>query len=325
MKHNAAIALALLLAAVVVGIRVVSPLQAEPPLEQKSVLAIAWGDGPDQVGLKEWAGEGWQGPGTFATDGSRFYVADELNGRLQVYEGQEHITSIPLPEGMAHIKQMRPVDGVLYCCFERSPAPGGLARIDLQVGAVELLDPASQVPGFSPPYALRTTAQGVAVRRCGPGLEPGGPTALVATFDREGKVVATSNQPAAAGDSGTWAVRPGPQPGSSVLVRYRGNGSGERRLELPERIDSRPVFLDWDDQHIVLVTKPPELVGQTAFYIDTYNLTQDSWARRLVTITDTEIPPSFSTGDMLQFADGTLYEMAFLEQGFVIRAYPVGN
>ncbi|MCL6450577.1 MAG: hypothetical protein K6T75_04690, partial [Acetobacteraceae bacterium] len=79
---------------------------ARQPLESGIVLKAAWGDGQDQVGVKRWETEPWQGPGTFTTDGARFFLADEVNHRIQVYERGRWVRSIPLPPEVAHIKEL---------------------------------------------------------------------------------------------------------------------------------------------------------------------------------------------------------------------------
>lgn len=318
------------LAAVVIGLVLVAGIAygvtslAEQPLESGIALRASWGTGQDQVGLKEWENEPSQGPGTFTTDGAKFFLADEVNYRVQVYEDGRWAESLPLPAEVQHVKEMCLSSGslFLYGFFDGAPPDGGLGIMDLKTGSFSAIDLGSLVPGFSPPYSLRVGPGGVTVRRMGPDLDLQ-QAHVVAALDAGGQVVRTYPEKAAFGGDFIWCGRE-PRELSEQLKIYKrtGNGKDGALIEVPGTPGAMGIYINWDDSRAVVLTKPRELFGQKAFYINVYDTVKGSWQPHLVSVTvDNEIPPSFSTGEMLQYVDGVLYQMAYTTDGVVIYQY----
>jgi len=318
------------LAAAVIGLALVAGVAygvtslAEQPLESGIVLRASWGTDQDQVGVKKWENEPWQGPGTFATDGTKFFLADEVNHRVQVYEGGRWVKSLPLPAEVQHVKEMCPFSGslFLYGFFDGAPPDGGLGMMDLKTGSFCAVDLGNLVPGFSPPYSLRVVPGGVTVRRMGPDLDLQN-AHVVAALDARGQVVGTYPEEAAFGGDFIWCGRePGELGEQLKIYRRSSDGKDGALIDVPGTPGAMGIYINWDNSRVVVLTKPRELFGQKGYYVNVYDSARGSWHPHVVSVTaENEIPPSFSTGDMLQYRNGVLYEMAYTTDGVVIYQY----
>lgn len=70
------------------------PTIGAEPLHPVAALTLAWGNGPDQVGLTPIQGEGYAGPNTFYVDETgNFYILDSVNGALKRFSPvpQRHV------------------------------------------------------------------------------------------------------------------------------------------------------------------------------------------------------------------------------------------
>lgn len=297
---------------------------AGEPVQSAIVLNVGWGNGPDQVGVIRWEDEPWQGPGTFTTGGGKFFLADEVNHRIQVYEGGQWVKSIPLPLEVQHVKELRLCSDslFLYGFFDGAPADGGLRMVDLKTGRFSATDLGSIVPGFTPPYGLRVLPEGLTVRRTGPDLDPQ-KAYIVAVLDATGRVVRAYSERAAFGGDFIWCGREPTELAEQLKIYKRTNrGVDGAPIDVPGTPGAMGIYINWDDSRVVVLTKPRELFGQKGYYINVYDSVKGSWQPHLVSVAvENEIPPSFSTGDMLQYANAVLYEMAYTTDGVVIYQY----
>ncbi|MCL6451340.1 MAG: hypothetical protein K6T75_08620, partial [Acetobacteraceae bacterium] len=240
-----------------------------------------------------------------------------------VYERGRWVRSIPLPPEVAHIKELCLSGDFLFCYgfFEGAPVNGGLGRIALKTDTFTMVDLESQVPGFRPPYSLRAAPGGVMVERVGPDLPEKAP--VVAALDAAGSVKGTYSERAAFGGDFVWWVRQ-PRQLTEQLAIYKLTSEGREGepVEVPGTPGAMGFYIDWDDTRVVVLTKPRELFDQKAYYINVYDTVKGCWQPHLVSVTvENEIPPSFSTGDMLQYVNGVLYEMAYTTDGVIIYQY----
>jgi hypothetical protein len=307
-----------------------SVVRAEP-LHPVVALTLAWGSGPDQVGLAPVEGEGYVGPNTFFVDEEgNFHILDAINESLKKFSPQGTLLdNTPLPKGIARgVKQIIVTGGVVAISYLNDTwgSDLGFAR-DGKFQAVPLTE---QVPGFVGFYWFERTTQPkmIVVRRDIPPEDEASdkaPFKLVLGLD--GRVIRTLTSRNASADEKIprYMIRTTPS-GNLALEAWDLNGQPTKSIDLGYASSDLVWGVGLDGKGDLYLHARSAAPGTTSTWLLVYDRGLNLVGRHELVIDQDweahEYQPTLSAGNMEMVGLNGIYcEMRYMKDGFTIFQY----
>lgn len=307
------------------------PMIGAEPLHPVAALALAWGNGPDQVGLAPIQGEGYLGPNTFCVDEAGiFYILDSVNGALKRFSPQGTLLeNTPLPQNVARgAKQMTVIDGVVAISYLSETWGSDLGFV--RDGKFQVIPLADQVPGFIGFYWFERTTQpkAIVVRRDVPPEDAASDKApFKVVLGSDGRVIRTLASPNAAVDERTprYMIRTASS-GNITLEAWDLNGAPTKSIDLGYTSSDLVWGVGLDGKGNLYLHARSTAPGTTATWLLVYDRSLNLIAKHELAMDQNweahEYQPTLSAGNMeLVGPDGTYYEMRYLKDHFTIFRY----